>query len=305
MFINLCRVRPTPSQGNAEGRGSTAYGDSGNDIFRITKDGGATIGDYENNDTIILEVIGENQFSIRLSREGHKLMMTIDPHSGADSKVFFAAPTTRADDYLTAISSPNLTGKIRDDIRAKIQEFLAKGEINLRGTQSADTIFGLGGDDRLYGEGGNDILYGGQGSDGLFGGAGSDILYGGAGKDIFTGGDGADIFVAELKYDVDNILDFNRDQGDKIRVDLSQRIDGKTSVPTTKKEFYDAFNLYENLYIRGTPGNTASYADLVNRNDPSNNADDEGVLSVMNLQSFQYSDFQFWLDGEIVTPDIV
>jgi serralysin len=57
---------------------------------------------------------------------------------------------------------------------------------NLRGTNAADTIYGLGGNDTLAGEGGNDTLYGGDGNDRLDGGIGNDLVDGGGGDDVFT-----------------------------------------------------------------------------------------------------------------------
>jgi len=44
------------------------------------------------------------------------------------------------------------------------------------GTESADTMFGLGGNDTLLGLGGNDIIYSGGGSDSIDGGAGNDTI---------------------------------------------------------------------------------------------------------------------------------
>lgn len=54
----------------------------------------------------------------------------------------------------------------------------------LRGTNSADAIYGLWGDDSIEGVQGRDFLYGGMGDDTLDGGAGRNVLDGGGGFDL-------------------------------------------------------------------------------------------------------------------------
>ena len=106
-----------------------------------------------------------------------------------------------------------------------------------------DNLFGQEGDDKLYGSDGDDYIDGGSNYDRLYGREGNDILIGGSGDDILTGsnpdvwnsgadefdnltGDaGADIFVlgdsSEAYYRglaSAEILDFNWNEGDKIRV---------------------------------------------------------------------------------------
>ena len=80
-----------------------------------------------------------------------------------------------------------------------------QGNNRLRGTETWDTLNGLGGNDILWGLGGNDHLKGGDDRDVLFGGPGDDALDGGAGDDFlidvegnqnfFNGGPGADVMV--------------------------------------------------------------------------------------------------------------
>lgn len=97
------------------------------------------------------------------------------------------------------------------------------------GTAANDTLFGAAGDDRLSGLGGNDVIRGGTGNDWLYGGAGADKLYGGAGADIFafkTLGD------SQPSLDKrDEIMDFNRAEGDKI--DLSAIIANQAKIGRT------------------------------------------------------------------------
>lgn len=63
---------------------------------------------------------------------------------------------------------------------------------SLRGSTSADSIYGRGGNDVLRGLGGDDALYGEDGDDEIYGDEGNDALYGGSGRDILTGGSGHD-----------------------------------------------------------------------------------------------------------------
>jgi serralysin len=105
----------------------------------------------------------------------------------------------------------------------------------IQGTSGNDTIFGRGGNDRLFGKQGDDLLFGGRGDDTLNGGEGDDVLNGGAGDDVLNGGAGADTLIGGRGADTfvltsqaivparaNIIVDFNMNQGDKIRV--SKRI---------------------------------------------------------------------------------
>jgi serralysin len=53
----------------------------------------------------------------------------------------------------------------------------------------------------------------------LFGGLGNDYLSGDLGNDTMTGGAGADVFRAFAGGGMDVITDFNRAEGDQIRLD--------------------------------------------------------------------------------------
>ena len=88
----------------------------------------------------------------------------------------------------------------------------------LIGEDGADTIDGGSGNDILFGRTGNDSLVGGSGVDLLFGEAGNDTLVGGAGVDNSLGGTGADTFAYGSGSGVDGIFDFNRAEGDKLRI---------------------------------------------------------------------------------------
>ena len=78
-----------------------------------------------------------------------------------------------------------------------MQELIALAppiDMNLEGTEDADTLGGNAGNDTLIGLGGDDQLYGGTGNDVLNGGAGIDVLNGGSGSDtyVFEAGNGVD-----------------------------------------------------------------------------------------------------------------
>ena len=49
------------------------------------------------------------------------------------------------------------------------------GNVELKGTNGADQMYGLAGDDELVGFDGDDLLEGGQGADVLWGGSGLDL----------------------------------------------------------------------------------------------------------------------------------
>lgn len=92
------------------------------------------------------------------------------------------------------------------------KNFLVTGDGN-------DYLIGYENDDIVVGEAGRDTLLGGTGDDLLNGGSESDTLTGGAGSDTLTGGTDADTFVFSSPLDgVDNITDFNWEEGDKIQI---------------------------------------------------------------------------------------
>ena len=103
------------------------------------------------------------------------------------------------------------------------------------GTKGKDFLKGTGEGDVIRGLAGNDTLFGLEGDDRLFGGNGKDSLFGKAVIDQLTGGLGADRFVFRTTGEAppdgpayDEILDFNRAEGDKI--DL-RTIDANESAP--------------------------------------------------------------------------
>jgi serralysin len=63
------------------------------------------------------------------------------------------------------------------------------------------------------------VARGGQANDVLAGGAGDDFLSGDLGDDTVAGGTGADIFNSFGAANTDRITDFNRAEGDRVRLD--------------------------------------------------------------------------------------
>ena len=89
--------------------------------------------------------------------------------------------------------------------------------LTLHGDDHDDHLVGSPGADSLLGGSGNDLLEGGDGDDWLEGGDDNDELYGGPGLDRYLGGPGADRFVIDIESEeVDEILDFDPDEGDVI-----------------------------------------------------------------------------------------
>jgi len=102
----------------------------------------------------------------------------------------------------------------------------------LQGGDGDDQLIGNGGADTLRGEAGDDTLLGGDGDDALVGGAGKDILYGGAGADrfVFATGDVAQAPAGAgwITTWADQVGDFSRAEGD--RIDLRSMDTGNAAV---------------------------------------------------------------------------
>lgn len=94
-----------------------------------------------------------------------------------------------------------------------------KGGDSLSGGSSSDLVYGNLGNDTCNGDDGNDIVRGGQDDDVISGGSGDDFLSGDRGGDRITGGAGADTFHTFGAADLDVVTDFNRGQGDRVRLE--------------------------------------------------------------------------------------
>ncbi len=95
-----------------------------------------------------------------------------------------------------------------------------KDNDQLSGDAGDDLVLGNLGADTLSGGDGSDTLRGGQDNDLISGGAGADWLSGDRGADTLVGGAGCDVFHSFGGADLDVILDFRFDEGDRLRLDL-------------------------------------------------------------------------------------
>lgn len=103
------------------------------------------------------------------------------------------------------------------------------GNDNISGGDGSDTITGSSGDDLVNGNSGDDpVVFGGDGNDTVRGGQnndtvagenGNDFVSGDAGNDLLNGGIGADTFNFGAGFGTDLIVDFNRTQGDNVRIE--------------------------------------------------------------------------------------
>jgi Ca2+-binding RTX toxin-like protein len=94
-----------------------------------------------------------------------------------------------------------------------------KDDDQLFGDEGADIVYGNLGDDTCEGGTGADLVRGGQANDVLAGGDGNDFLSGDLGDDTVTGGAGADVFNSFGAAGLDRVTDFNRAEGDRVRLD--------------------------------------------------------------------------------------
>lgn len=82
-----------------------------------------------------------------------------------------------------------------------------------------DFVHGNAGNDHVEGGNGGDTVRGGQGDDTLSGGAGADYTSGDAGNDVIYGGADADTFNFSTGFGADVAADFNRSEGDSVRIE--------------------------------------------------------------------------------------
>lgn len=122
-------------------------------------------------------------------------------------------------------------GAGRDDLQGNT------GNDTVSGGEDADWVVGGQGDDQLFGNPGDDVVLGNLGQDFAAGGAGADIVRGGQGDDVvrgglgddlvsgdrgsdtLTGGAGADVFNSFAGAGLDRIEDFNRAEGDRLKLE--------------------------------------------------------------------------------------
>jgi serralysin len=119
------------------------------------------------------------------------------------------------DDLQGNMGADTVVGGLGDD-------WVVGGKDNdvLYGNEGADLMYGNLGADTFFGGDGADTQRGGQADDVLRGDAGDDYLSGDRGNDTITGGAGADLFHSFAGADVDQVLDFNFAEGDRVLLDV-------------------------------------------------------------------------------------
>jgi Ca2+-binding RTX toxin-like protein len=222
--------------------GTTAYGDAGDDFFRLygsspvaihggagfdilqsettTNLTGATITGFEKLHAYYtsLTVAQLREFAVVAGYGGTYNWAVVGLTQGGTATVDLDASLT---DYfqLTGSSQADLLTFVPTDT-AKIRINAGDGNDRILGAAAADTFNGEAGNDTLNGKGGNDTLDGGDGIDLLIGGNGNDTLHvrsgdtalGDAGDDLFRvyesgairfeGGTGNDVLQTEGGYSI-------------------------------------------------------------------------------------------------------
>ena len=200
----------------------------------------------EDNDSIVPKVVGNNKNNSLKGSNGNDAIYggvgndTLNAQKGDDNLYGEAGNDTvnseAGNDYLNGGSGKDkLYGAAGEDtlegLTGDDSLYGGAGTDNLYGWDGNDYLSGDSGDDYLFGDAGKDLLKGGDGDDILVGGdssdtligdKGNDTLGGGEGKDTLTGGAGADsFFISYSDSGIEQITDFNQQQGDKLLVSIS------------------------------------------------------------------------------------
>lgn len=131
-----------------------------------------------------------------------------------DSRLYFTPGST--DRYYIDTGAYNDQGSIKLHVYEAGNIYSSGwGSQTHNGTANSDWFDSGQDDDILYGNGGNDFLWGEAGDDDLYGGTGADVLF---------GGNGADDFFFTSTDAIDEIIDFETEDGD--RLDISNILVG-------------------------------------------------------------------------------
>lgn len=102
----------------------------------------------------------------------------------------------------------------------------------------------------LLGLAGSDTIFGQEGNDHIDGGIGNDFLYGQGGNDALIGDQGADTFCfADPAEEIDVIVDFNRDEGDRIGIAQSFGATNASQFNTTSDPSGDIILFFQGQII--------------------------------------------------------
>ncbi len=181
--------------GAAKTASNWMYGGNGNDLLIATGQGDDYIDGGSGNDTLDYN--------------------SSDPYQTVDAKITVNLGLTAAQDV---------------------------GAYGIDTIRNIENVVGTVGDDTITGSSAANVLNGLDGADTISGAGGNDLLVGGRGDDILTGGRGSDSFVFEAIVDrirpppyyvnsagVDTVTDFNRGQGDHIKMVAGTSFIGATA----------------------------------------------------------------------------
>jgi glucose/arabinose dehydrogenase len=175
-------------------------------------------GDFDQISSFALDGRGR-LYAIVLDGDIHRLT----PRAAAGDGLDYLRGEEGNDRIFGGVGFDDLHGNMGDDTVSggHGDDWTVGGKDNdlLSGDEGADIVLGNLGADTCDGGAGADILRGGQENDVLRGGDGADILYGDRGDDTVSGGAGADLFASFAEAGLDRVIDFNRAEGDRVRLD--------------------------------------------------------------------------------------
>ncbi|MBM6581406.1 hypothetical protein ILT44_14515 [Microvirga sp. BT689] len=155
----------------------------------------------------------------------------------------------------------------------------------LQGDHAGNELYGHDGTDELRGEGGRDYLNGGGQADTLVGGEGGDWLQGGAGRDTFR----FETAVVPGTISVDEILDFNAAEGDRIELATSvfQNLAGALLTETIGGVSTIRLALKGSAFALGSAATTADHRIIYNQATGALSYDADGVGGAAQIQFAQ------------------
>jgi glucose/arabinose dehydrogenase len=213
--------------------GLYVFGDFGSaNLWSVTRSGGQTQDFLNRNAQLVFSGGGDFDQIASFAVDGRGRLYVI----GLDGDIHRLSPRATAGDGLDYLRGEegddsivggfgfdDTHGNMGNDTVAGGQgdDWVVGGKDNdlLFGDEGHDVVFGNLGDDTCNGGDGNDVVRGGQANDVLAGGAGDDFLSGDLGDDTVSGGPGADLFNSFGAANTDRITDFNRAEGDRVRLD--------------------------------------------------------------------------------------
>ncbi|NES03231.1 MAG: hypothetical protein F6K22_10450 [Okeania sp. SIO2F4] len=144
-------------------------------------------------------------------------MVDIILTDGPDTRTLSPGELGPGDSLFALRGNDDVTGSSSNETM-----FLGKDNDVVRGGGGNDEINGNNEQDLITGGDGNDTVRGGKDSDVVIGGLGNDSIYGDRGADQLVGGGGADTFVLFADSTLppgsrgDQLLDYNLAEGDRI-----------------------------------------------------------------------------------------